>query len=204
MNRDQIEHEYESRHEILEITAQRILADLREILHGIPHVDGITARAKSINRFVDKALKLDKDGNRKYQHPFDEIQDQVGARIVVFYLSDVDEIAERVYANYRPAEDVEKRDEKPEQFSYQARHFVCRIPPDIRASAQTPVGVFELQISTLFQHAWAEANHDIAYKPEHPLEYNDRRRLAWAAAQAWGADVIFDELLRSQQESPQN
>ena len=28
---------------------------------------------------------------------------------------------------------------------------------------------FELQVKTLFQHAWSEASHDIAYKPDVPL-----------------------------------
>jgi ppGpp synthetase/RelA/SpoT-type nucleotidyltranferase len=55
---------------------------------------------------------------------------------------------------------------------------------------------FELQIKTLFQHAWSEAEHDLGYKPTTILTSAQKKRLAFTAAQAWGADQIFDELFR--------
>jgi putative GTP pyrophosphokinase len=39
------------------------------------------------------------------------------------------------------------------------------------------------------------AEHDLGYKPGAvPLTPDEKRRLAFTAAQAWGADRIFDEL----------
>ena len=55
-------------------------------------------------------------------------------------------------------------------------------------------GFFELQIKTLFQHAWSEANHDLGYKPETPFDTNQKRLMAYTSAQAWGADREFDRL----------
>lgn len=58
--------------------------------------------------------------------------------------------------------------------------------------------VFELQVKTLFEHAWSEAEHDLGYKPgEQPLTPDQTHRLAYTSAQAWGADRMFDELFRA-------
>ena len=56
---------------------------------------------------------------------------------------------------------------------------------------------FELQIKTLFQHAWSETHHDLGYKTRRKLTSDERRQIAFTAAQAWGADKIFDELAQT-------
>jgi putative GTP pyrophosphokinase len=59
---------------------------------------------------------------------------------------------------------------------------------------------FELQVKTLFQHAWSEANHDLGYNSGlTPLTSDEKRRLAFTSAQAWGADRVFDELFKERQ-----
>ena len=72
------------------------------------------------------------------------------------------------------------------------------IPSDVLEQSWDPAeipGCFELQIKTLFQHAWSEAEHDLGYKPGlRELGPDEIRRLAFTAAQAWGADEIFNEL----------
>jgi putative GTP pyrophosphokinase len=56
---------------------------------------------------------------------------------------------------------------------------------------------FELQLKTLFQTAWSEAEHDLGYKPGlKPLGRDEKRRLAYTAAQAWGAGRMFEELFQ--------
>ena len=56
---------------------------------------------------------------------------------------------------------------------------------------------FEIQIKTLFQHAWAQAEHDLGYKQGQPLSFEEKRKLAFAAAQSWGADTIFNQIYLS-------
>lgn len=183
-----LESSYAERVPALRRVAEEIDTLTKEILRGVPRVDRVSSRVKSVGSFVEKAIR------KAYERPLHDIQDQVGVRIVVLYKSDVNSAAERVEAEFRRVEDRAIEQPDPESFSYEARHMVCLIPPDIQARHKPPIDFFELQISTVFQHAWAEANHDLGYKAQGKLEYETKRRIAWAAAQAWGADLIFDEL----------
>lgn len=185
---------YKERMPILHKVTNDIEKLLVEIFEGIPRKDRVTTRVKDIDSFIEKASRKYSDEKPKYDYPLEDIQNQIGARIVVFYKSDVEPAAERILAEFHQVEDRLKEQEEPEAFSYEARHIVCLIPPDIQALHNPPIDFFELQISTLIQHAWAEANHDLGYKSPRDLSYNDRRKIAWAAAQAWGADLIFDEM----------
>ena len=186
---------YQERVPVLKKVAEEIQVLLEDLFRGVPRIDRISTRVKTVHRLAEKANRVDPvSGEPKYKYPLDEIQDQVGARIVVFYRSDVEPVAERILAEIRQVEDRKIEQPDPERFAYEARHFVCFIPHDIYVNYEPPIDFFELQVSTLFQHAWAEANHDLGYKPQGELTYDDRRRIAWAAAQAWGADLIFDDL----------
>jgi ppGpp synthetase/RelA/SpoT-type nucleotidyltranferase len=44
------------------------------------------------------------------------------------------------------------------------------------------------------QHAYAEPQHDLAYKPETPPSDEIRRELAWVAASSWGADQALERV----------
>ncbi len=189
-----VELAYRKRYPQLKLIGQKIDEAIREMLEGIPRIDAISVRAKSVERFVEKASRKSADGSLKYANPLDDIQDQIGARIVVFYKSDVDAVTELVVREFNVIEDRTQRNPHPEHFGYEAKHNICFIPLDISKTNECPIEFFELQVSTLFQHAWAEANHDLGYKPGIPIDFDAQRRIAWAAAQAWGADTVFDEL----------
>jgi ppGpp synthetase/RelA/SpoT-type nucleotidyltranferase len=191
-----IEAEYQIRYPKLKVIGQKIEEFLKDILRNTPRIDAITVRAKSQERFIEKANRLDKEGNQRYQYPLHDIQDQIGARIVVFYKSDVAIVDKLITDELRMIEDRMRVSPYPEHFGYEAKHCVCLIPPDMRRNNDCPIDFFELQISTLFQHAWAEANHDLGYKPGSAMDFDTQRKIAWAAAQAWGADNVFDELWR--------
>lgn len=195
--------EYEARfNEVLRELANSLENHLREILKGEDRIDRVSARAKSVARFLEKALKTEGD-QPKYADPLHQIQDQVGARIICFYLQDVERASEIVERYFRR---VEKRAVVPEneaEFGYFGKHYVLLIPPDLINPAWPKELIpefFELQIKTLFQHAWSEADHDLGYKPGMvQLTSDQKRRVAFTAAQAWGADRLFDELFRERE-----
>jgi ppGpp synthetase/RelA/SpoT-type nucleotidyltranferase len=191
-----LEELYASRYtDFLEPCARRLEGYIKESLASVVRVDRISARAKSIDRFLKKASKTE-DGNPKYNNPLSEIQDQIGARVVTFYPSDVPRIAEEVKRFFRPIENKLLIPDSEKEFGYEGQHFILLLPTDVLAgmSSAADPPLFELQIKTLFQHAWSEAEHDVGYKPATPLNLLQKRKIAFTAAQAWGADRIFDEL----------
>ena len=178
-------------------TAQSLEKFLVDLVGDAPRVDRVSARAKSPDRFIEKAFKNDDNKSLKYSDPLNEVQDQIGARITVFYISDTASMKELIIRYFSAIEIVKKEPERNSQFGYFGEHFILRIPDDV-----TPVGYdedgcpkfFELQIKTLFQHAWSEADHDLGYKTFRELDPLEQRQLAFSAAQAWGADQIFEDL----------
>lgn len=169
-----------------------------EHVAGIPRIDRISVRAKDVDRFVTKAERT-RDNATVYTEPLVQIQDQIAARIVVFYTNDVECVSERILKYFMPVEEAVRRPQKDEEFGYFGKHFILPLPQDIvpkEIALEDAPTCFELQIKTLYQHAWSEAEHDVGYKPTKELTSDHRRALAFLAAQSWGADKVFDELAR--------
>lgn len=189
--------EYRRRYErFLKVIANLLQELINGYLTGVPNIDRVTARAKDPARFMEKARRT-VDGVPKYLKPLTEIQDQIGARVVVFYRHDVATVNNVVTRYFQPIEQRELVPESQWAFGYFGQHLVLPLPRDVVpegvATTEAPT-FFELQIKTLFQHAWSEANHDLGYKSTGPLSPDQQRRLAYTAAQAWGADRVFAEL----------
>ncbi len=200
-----LERDYQARFDqVLRPLANNIQNQLSEYLKDVPRIDRVSARAKSVDRFLGKA-NAKVDGGAKYVEPLAQIQDQVGARIITFYLDDVNTVAEVVEKYYRPIEQQHIIPDNDWMFGYFGRHFILLVPSETIEEGWDKNMVpdfFELQIKTLFQHAWSEANHDLGYKPgEQPLEADEARRLAFTSAQAWGADKIFNEMFQERSAS---
>lgn len=196
-----LEEAYRTRHEValtpIAVSLREYIADL---LKKEPRIDRITARAKEPESFLKKATAEVK-GRKKYKEPLSEIQDQIGARIIAFYRSDIDRLDAIVKRYFKPIEVKNRVPESEWEFGYFGRHYVLVLPTDVKGDAIDKKYIpdfFELQIKTLFQHAWSEAEHDLGYKTgSTPLNSDEKRKLAYTSAQAWGADHMFDELFRT-------
>lgn len=176
------------------------------ILNDVDRVDAVSARAKSPTRFFEKALKTDDENNLKYSDPINQIQDQIGARINVLYLSDIPLVKSVVDDYFSAIEWQNKHPGKDEEFGYFGEHYILKLPDDVvpEGLEERAPKFFELQIKTLFQHAWSETHHDIGYKAPRELTAHERRQMAFSAAQSWGADQIFLELATTLLQQPQN
>jgi ppGpp synthetase/RelA/SpoT-type nucleotidyltranferase len=197
---EDLKQTFESMHSTLESIAQQIEANLAEIFDGHLHIDKVSSRAKSVDSFMKKTLKVDKDGKLKYEVPLKEIQDMIGARVVVYYKNDVADVEAKIKEYYQTVERTTIIPDENSKFGYEGLHFVCLIPNVFRPSKSDILlpDFFEMQIKTLFQHAWSQSNHGLGYKPGASLSDEEQRKLAYLAAQAWGADKMLEELINGQ------
>lgn len=216
MNRKEIEKEYDARLENYKKSLDFFKEMVVECYKALRDNNSVRIDkdcsfcVKEKNSFVEKALKpkLDSktneplEGTLKYENPFIDIQDIIRARIVVYYLSDVEKIAKCIKDSLGGIEDNDFVSfDDYQKFGYQGRHLIVNInkaliPDSLGINKELIPNFFELQIKTLFQHAWSQAEHDLKYKEdsEHNLSFDQKRMLAFAAAQAWGADKIFDSI----------
>jgi ppGpp synthetase/RelA/SpoT-type nucleotidyltranferase len=197
----QIAQEYRRRHPLLRELASRLEGFAKGLLVGIEHIDRIYFRAKDVESFAKKSMSVEASGERRYAFPHEDIEDQVAGRVLVFFRRDIAVVANTLRERFNPAEQIRKAPSEHDAFAYESEHLVFIIPPDAFPTGwdrlEGPPTTFELQVRTLFMHAWAEPEHDISYKAKIPLTNEEKRKLAWAASNAWGGDAIFEQVLDS-------
>jgi putative GTP pyrophosphokinase len=185
---------YREREPLLKSTADMLELELLEIFKTTKHIDRISCRAKGLKSFIVKAT--DEANQPGYEDPLREIEDQIAGRVIVFFLSDIPIICEKLRKNFTPVEHRKRRPAKDEEFGYESEHLICVMPPHMQTDEWVARGdmpsTFELQIRTIFMHAYAEPQHDLAYKAVSELPSEIRRELAWIAASAWGADQAYE------------
>jgi len=133
----EVSQEYRKRYDAyLQRIASMLEAYLYEELDDIPHIDRINARAKDPKRFSKKASRSDARGKLRYTSPLTEIQDQIGARVIVFYRDDVVVVKERIERFLQP---IEKQDIVPDsywEFGYFGQHLILALPGDVVPSGR--------------------------------------------------------------------
>ena len=165
----------------------------------MPRIDRIAFRAKDSRSFAVKALKTNKDGSRRYPRPLDDLEDQVAGRALVFFRRDIEAVEIHAAEGVQPRRTGAQGSRRRQLLclrvgTFRVHHSAQRLPAWSEKLASPPT-TFEMQIRTLFMHAWAEPQHDIMYKAKTALSDDNNRRIAWAASNAWGGDAIFEQVL---------
>ncbi|WP_349867470.1 RelA/SpoT domain-containing protein [Leifsonia sp. WHRI 6310E] len=202
---EKLAKDFENRRSHLEAAAKMLNARLVDILAGVPHVDRVSFRVKTSESFVHKCAdesgnrRVGADGNLKYQEPLAEVEDQIAGRVLVFFRDDLEVVESRIRDAFRAAVEFRRREPATAAaFGYESDHFIFVIDehmkPDGWERLEPMPATFELQVRTLFMHAFAEPQHDIGYKGHEPLDSEVEREFAWIAASAWGADRTMNEL----------
>lgn len=125
----------------------------------------------------------------------DEITDLIGVRIITYFEDQVEEVG-RLLEEHLAMDlhhSIDKRTpDHPTQFGYRSLHYVCRLPEELRREGAPPL--FEIQIRTILQHAWAEIEHDLGYKTPVAIPEGIRRKLSRIAGLLEIADEEFVEI----------
>lgn len=190
---DLLKEQYEARIPLLEELSDRLRTQVEDALEGTPHIDRISFRVKAPSSFLKKARD---PGNRPgYTAPLSEIEDQIAGRIIVFFLSDIEGVLDRISGTFSTVEASHRRPKRDAEFGYESHHRICIVPPmempDGWAELDDALKTFELQVRTVFMHAYSEPQHDFGYKASKDLPPDIKKELAWIAASAWGADRAY-------------
>lgn len=191
----ELRKQYEARRPHLEKLRLTLEDSLTTALDDLPHVDRVSVRVKDTKSFVSKVLQRIGEDN-EYVSPFEDVEDQVAARILVFFTTDLKPVEDRIQEWLAPVEFQRKKPELINSFDYETDHIIVTLP-DVLLPDDHPtpfVKRVEIQVRTLMQHAYAEPQHDLNYKATTPLSDEQQRRLAWIAASAWGADNAYETL----------
>jgi putative GTP pyrophosphokinase len=184
---------YEKHQYLYESLGRTVEGLLREFLIS-KRIDflAVTSRPKTVESFRSKIER------KQYKDPRTEVTDLCGVRVITYLESDVQRVAEAVREAFT-VDDTRSLDKSGElsvdRVGYRSVHFICSLGsrrtglPEYLPFADL---VFEIQVRTVLQHAWAQIEHDRNYKFGGVLPPLLQRRLFLAAGLLEVADREFD------------
>lgn len=161
---------------------------------AIAHLS-VTARAKELDSYMEKIER------KEYSNPEEQVTDLAGIRVITFIESDVNRACDLIRSSFNIHSDksLDKGDElEVDRFGYRSIHFVADLG---KARIRLPEYkiykgmLFEVQVRTVLQHAWAEIEHDRSYKFSGALPTQLRRRLFLIAGTLELADREFNQIV---------
>ena len=182
-----------------ELLANKVEVITRELLRlNKLNFHSVTSRAKTVKSYRKKASK------EKYKEPRKEITDMAGIRVITYTDSDANKVAEIVKEASKfeifPELSVDKSQELGvDRVGYRGIHYVANLGEQRLKLPENSIFrdyVFEIQIRSILQHAWAEFEHDRNYKFAGILPDEIRRRLSIAAANLESVDREFNNISR--------
>lgn len=180
--------------------ATAVEAILRMALKDLP-IHHISARAKDLDRFADKAAKPDPSDpvRPKYDDPLSQIEDLAGARIITYVLRTLPAVEAVIAKEFDISERSDKADQLLEKalVGYRSVHLIVQLKRDRTRllEYQEFDGLkIEIQIRTILQHAWAEIEHDMRYKPNSEPNKELSQRFTALAGLIEVGDREFDQI----------
>ncbi len=205
LNIDQLRVQYNQISIACDTILQDLLLQLNDFVSKYDHVDRVYGRIKSKSSFISKVRAKP----AAYNLPFSQVEDFIALRILAVFPEISDQIAYSIRQGFcANVEDYFKAPSYPNQFGYEGHQIIQSIPVSLMPSESYDdfPKVFEIQVKTLFMHAWAEAEHLLRYEKirrGQSVPVDVEKRLAWIAASSWGSDCIMTELYANNETTKQ-
>jgi len=179
----------------LETVSRKIEEELKTCIK-VSSLPRFIARVKSFSSYYRKLIKT-LSVNQTLLFPFPLVTDLLGVRIICAFLQDLTEVEKQLCSCFNIVE-VERKgaDRTFREFGYESTHILVEVPQRYHQELTLPSGLlFEIQIRTILQDAWAEVEHELIYKTEFtPFDLPLKRKLASINASLSLADIIFQEI----------
>jgi len=134
----------------------------------------ISSRTKTIERLKEKLIRKKKEG--RHYNSLEEIEDLVGIRVIFYTEHDKAKFIKEIKKEISGSIKLEEREKNS---GYHATHIVMTFGPKrLQLSEYRRFDEFksEIQITSIFHHAWAEVEHDLIYKDIHGFKQRDKKK----------------------------
>lgn len=201
-DRTKLAEAYEKNYALYEIELRRLNKILKRLFQDNKVNVSIKSRIKSFESYFKKLLRLyNENGGGQIA-----LTDIIGIRIICPFLEERDIVLKLLTGEFHVTE-IETKAAKHSfnEFGYDSTHLLADLPAGTPAVNMPFTGkVFEIQVRTILQEAWAEVEHELIYKANFSLLNTPiRRKLASLNASLALSDIIFQEIRDYQKEIQQ-
>nr|WP_298679044.1 (p)ppGpp synthetase [uncultured Treponema sp.] len=196
-DKNQLKKQYDEYHAHFTVLLKRLEDHLRSTVK----VSALPAYKTRIKNFDSYYVKLLKFPPADPTIGFPVVTDLIGIRIICPFLQNLGEVEDVLIKNFTVRE-VERKgaDRTFREFGYESTHVLADIPESFKVGLLLPDNlIFEVQIRTILQDAWAEVEHELIYKFEFsPFDFPLKRKFASINASLSLADILFQEIRDAQ------
>jgi relA/spoT domain protein (fragment) len=196
-DKNQLKKQYNEYHAHFTVLLKRLEDHLRAIVK-VSALPAYKTRVKNFDSYYKKLLKF---SPAEPSIGFPLVTDLIGIRIVCPFLQNLSEVENILLKNFTVRE-VERKGAGRTfyEFGYESTHVLADIPESFKVGLLLPENlIFEVQIRTILQDAWAEVEHELIYKFEFsPFDFPLKRKFASINASLNLADILFQEIRDTQ------
>ena len=139
---------------------------------------------------------------------YDSLTDKLGIRIICNFNSELEKVHEFLYKYFNVIqEDIKKNNVSFNKLDYQSNHYDVKINPEItqfKNQSGLKDLIFEIQVRTINQNAWADVAHTLIYKQESEIENLIKRKIFRLIALYELADDEFNSINEHIKQMPDN